>query len=206
MKPKLIIFDLDGVLIDSTRIVADYFVELQPKLSREILNEWLCENFHSALKKFSDVHGEIESTDEQENAYIARKAASPLFLGVRELLEELKACNYILAINTSAEPENCLPGLKQTGIKDFFDVIAHKGVSRSKVEKFKILGEKYSLKPEEIIFVTDTLGDLREADLAGIPTIAVTYGAHNRSFFERERHDNLIAIVDSVGELGKSLL
>ncbi len=53
--------------------------------------------------------------------------------------------------------------------------------------------------------MTDTLGDVREADIAGIPTIAVTYGAHNRSYFEREKHENLIAIVDTVKELEKTI-
>lgn len=57
-----------------------------------------------------------------------------------------------------------------------------------------------------MIFITDTLGDIRDADLANVPTVAVTWGAHNRSFFNREPHKNLVKIVDDVEELQRYLL
>ena len=52
-----------------------------------------------------------------------------------------------------------------------------------------------------MLFITDALGDLKDADIAGVPTIAVTWGVHNKSFFEKEKHINLIGIVDTVEEL-----
>jgi phosphoglycolate phosphatase-like HAD superfamily hydrolase len=55
-------------------------------------------------------------------------------------------------------------------------------------------------------FITDTLGDIRDADVANVPTIAVTWGAHNHSYFNREKNKNLIKIVDSVSELQECLV
>ena len=52
-----------------------------------------------------------------------------------------------------------------------------------------------------MVFVTDTLGDLREADQAGVPTIAVTWGAHGKEHFSAGSYPNLIAVVDSIPEL-----
>ena len=57
------------------------------------------------------------------------------------------------------------------------------------------------MKEADMLFVTDTLGDIREADIAGIPTVAVTWGAHDESYFNREPHENLLKIVSSVSEL-----
>lgn len=206
MKYKLVIFDLDGVLVDSTRIVSSYFTQLRPELTAEVLSEMLCGNYHEELKKYEAAHGVIEETEEQERAYVIRKANSPLFDGIYDLLKTLKSSGQILTINTSAEPSNSLPALEKTGIINFFDTIATKEMSRSKVEKFKILVEKYKIPKKNIIFVTDTLGDLREADIAGIPTVAVTFGQHERKYFTREAHDNLVGIVDTVLELGKILM
>jgi phosphoglycolate phosphatase-like HAD superfamily hydrolase len=101
---------------------------------------------------------------------------------------------------------NCEPLLKYSKIDKFFDYVATKEVAIGKVEKFNIILEKYNVSKDETVFVTDTLGDLMESKSAGIPTIAVTYGAHNRSFFMRESHSNLVSIVDSVEELGRMIV
>ena len=52
-----------------------------------------------------------------------------------------------------------------------------------------------------MIFVTDTLGDVLEAKTAGINTIAVTWGAHDRIYFNNDIHENLKAIVDTIEDL-----
>lgn len=201
MKKKLIIFDLDGVLVDSTKLVSDYHTLLKPSITEKILNEMLCGNYHEEIGKHEAVYGVIEESREQEAKFQLEKAQSPVFEGMTELLMDLYKCGYVLAINTSSYYHSCAPGLERAGILKYFDVIATADVSRSKVEKFKILEEKFKLPKEDIIFVTDTLGDVREADISGIPTIAVTYGAHDRTYFEREKHRNLKAVVDSVEEL-----
>src|SRR5882724_9246122 len=207
MKKKLIIFDLDGVLFNSSKLVSEYTSQRYPTLTQAEALEMLSGNFHVALENLKLKHKHVEETPEERellwNAFSLKKSQSPLFPGIFDLLQSLHKAGNILSINTSALDRNCLPLLEKSNIKDLFDNIATKEMSKSKVEKFKILEEKYKLPKEDILFITDTLGDLREADEAGIPTIAVTYGAHDRSYFTREEHKNLIAIVDTVEELKK---
>ncbi len=52
--------------------------------------------------------------------------------------------------------------------------------------------KKYGVKSTECIFVTDTLGDLREAKKMGINSFAVTYGFHKESVLQKGNPDCFI--------------
>jgi len=57
---------------------------------------------------------------------------------------------------------------------------------------------EYKAKPEDCVFITDTLGDMREAARCGVWSIGVTWGFHER---ERLEKGNFFAIVDKIEEL-----
>jgi HAD superfamily hydrolase (TIGR01549 family) len=210
MKKNIIIFDLDGVLSDSTDHVLQFFLNIYPTLTKDMVDEMLTGNFPSEVEKLKLTHKRITETEEQRKKrneeYSNKKAGLPLHQGIKELLKALHNKSYTLVVNTSASERNCLPVLRQAGILDYFDVIATKELSVSKTEKFKLIADRYGLQPNQMIFITDTLGDIREADVANVPTVAVTWGAHGRSFFEREKHENLVKIVATVPELKSYLL
>jgi phosphoglycolate phosphatase len=124
-----------------------------------------------------------------------------MFDGVKELLEKLHRLKYVLVINTGAYGRNCLPILEHSKITHLFNFIATAELSKSKLEKLKLIKDKYNVDKKDVLFVTDALGDVREADIADIPTVAVTWGVHDKSFFEREKHSNLVKVVNTVKEL-----
>jgi phosphoglycolate phosphatase len=210
MKNKIIVFDLDGVLFDSTEHVIDFFLKWFPTLTREIVHEMWTSNFDEELSKFRIDNKPVEETDEEKHErnrlYSENKSKLPVHEGMRELLETLYSNGYTLVINTAALEKNCLPLLEKADILRMFDFVATKKLSASKTEKFRLIAEKYKVAPEEMIFITDTLGDIRDADLANVPTVAVTWGAHSHSFFNREPHKNLVKVVDGVQELQKYLM
>ena len=104
-------------------------------------------------------------------------------------------------LNTNAYTRNTLPILEYSKTNHLFDFIATAELSKSKIEKFKLIEDRYNENKKDVLFITDSLGDIKEADTAGVPTIAVTWGVHDRLFFESESHSNLIGIVDTVKEL-----
>ncbi len=205
---KLVIFDFDGVLCDSSTIAYDYIKEIYPTMTDEVMHKVLSGNFHEEMGKLTLPKREQtnEEKEARKRAYFTKKMSAPLFPGIRELLNNLHERDIKIALNTSAIRETSVPLLEQHGIDHLFDFIGTKEISPSKTEKFYLMQEHFSIPLEESIFVTDTLGDLKEAKVAQVPTIAVTYGAQSRDHFLSEQHENLIAVVDSVEELRLRIL
>ena len=202
---KLLIFDMDGVIFNSGAIAAKYIKERYPEITKPEEQALLKGNFHEEFTKLKLLYPERIETNEEVSArrlkYSQDKLQAPLYEGMKDLLIGLRKEGHPITLNTSAANDNCIPLLKQNDILRLFDFLATKEVSKSKVEKFLMIQEKYGVETKEILFITDTLGDVREANLADIPTVAVTWGAHDRDYFTQEENKNLIGIIDSVSEL-----
>jgi phosphoglycolate phosphatase len=204
MSKKVIIFDMDGVLVDTIDFIYErFFKAIWPLITREDFEE--ANSFNISEAKDRIKYPQIVETDEEKKLRIEKyaedKAKLPLFNGVKELLERLHKQGFILVLNTSAVNKNCLPMLENLKIIHLFDFIGSAEISKSKVEKFKIISEKYNIAEENMLFVTDAIGDIKEAEEVGVSTIAVTWGAQKRKFFEESRFKNLVAIVDTIEEL-----
>ncbi len=194
---------MDGVIFDTIPFAQKTFIETHPGLTEEMYQEIHSGNFHEESKKFT--HLRIEQSEEEKEksriAYSEAKSKSALFPGMKELLQELHDVGVVLILNTGAYTKNTVPLLEHSHLNHLFDFIADAEMSKSKVEKFSVIENKYGLDKKDVLFVTDSLGDLREAEIAQIATVVVTWGVHNRSYFMREPHQFLCGIVDSPAEL-----
>lgn len=198
MNKKVIIFDMDGVLFDTVELMQQSTLMRYPDLSADTLRNLNKGNFFEEIEKLA--HLKKEETEEEKiyrrEKYTKDKLNAPMYAGIKELLYGISK-KYVLAVNTSASMGNSLPLFEKEEITSLFSFLGTKDVHASKVEKFKIIGEKFDQKPEDMLFITDTIGDIREAEIAGIPTIAVTWGIHNREYFEKETFKVMIAIIDT---------
>lgn len=68
----------------------------------------------------------------------------------------------------------------------------------SKIIKINSILKKYNIEPNDTVFITDTLGDIKEAKECGVKSIAVTWGLHDRETLEK---GNPVAIIDDPREL-----
>jgi phosphoglycolate phosphatase len=207
MKKKVVIFDMDGVLFDSIPYAKEVFMGSHPGMTEQMYNDIHRGNFHEEAKKYS--HLKVEQTEEEWEKkladYAKKKSQSKMFAGTKELLNELNDLGFLLALNTNAYSRNCFPLLENAGIQDLFDFVASAEVSKDKVEKFRLIQERYGVSGQDLLFVTDALGDVKDAGVAGVPTVAVTWGVHDATFFDVGKYSNLVKIVDTVEDLSNAI-
>jgi HAD superfamily hydrolase (TIGR01509 family) len=192
---KVIIFDFDGVIIDSERLhlkafneallpynvqisTGDYFAEYLGLSDRDLFKA-LFEN--NLLRADSDTLDRLleQKTTAFENIISECKSIA----GVREFLEMLKQKGISMAICSGALFKEITTVLNTNGLAGFFEVI----VSAEQVERgkphpdgFELALQKLNklknqeIRPSECIAIEDSHWGLEAAEAAGMHTIAIT--------------------------------
>lgn len=210
MKNKLIVFDFDGVLFDSIELILTFNAKRFIDIPRAELIELFTGNIYETMRDcpWPKQISPEEEVNKRIEEYVALKLQAPMYAGMKELLRDIHV-SHTLAINTYSRPDRSIPLLEREGIAALFDLIAtydpNNPELQTKIDKFKTIAEHYGIGMEDMLFVTDSLGDVREAAKLGIPTVAVTWGMHGRHFFEREPHPHLVAIVDTPEALKQAI-
>ena len=187
---ELIIFDWDGTLSDSVGLITDLMIQsfllhnASPPSRMEvadILGIKLSEAFKILLKEKDQNASELIF-----NSYIDLYNQSSnkvkLFDGVELGIKELHRYGYKIAIATGGGRNYLDSCLAQTSIKDFINVTKTSDDCFSKPHPQmcnEILNELI-IEPEKSIVIGDSIHDLQMAKNAGIPSLAVTYGAHKQ--------------------------
>lgn len=83
-------------------------------------------------------------------------------------------------------------------LANHFAQIMGNDVHKSKVEKIKMVFEKYSVEANDCVFITDTLGDMREAEKMSVGTIGITWGFHTP---ETLQHGKPFRLVEKPSDL-----
>jgi len=104
--------------------------------------------------------------------------------GIKNELMRIKE-KYQLFIITSNKGATIIDYLERSNIPDLFKRVLGMEDDKSKIKKFEMILSNYNLKNDECIFITDTLGDIKEANKLNISTIAVDYGFHERERLEK---------------------
>ncbi len=172
---KAIIFDFDGVIADTFQMCLNIHRDNKRNITTKLYRDFHNGNvYESKVLKFTE-----KETKNFWKCYCDNVSSKHLF-PVKEQISQLAKKQKIFIISSTTE---CVIAdfLSSTGMKKYFQKIMGVETHKSKVEKFKMIFKEYRLEPKECIFVTDTLGDLREAKKVGVPTIAVTWGYHGKT-------------------------
>jgi len=206
---KLLIFDFDGVIVDSVNLVFENIEKTHPDLTWTMYQNALHKKALNAIPKEYESPHSKENNDEKkahDKAYSAKKLKEvKIHSGMKEVLKDLHS-KYLLAVNTYASEDNSVLLLQKHKLQNLFKMILTNADGNSKTENSELIMSELGVDPSNALYITDATSDVTEAEKAGIQSIAVTWGIHERHHFEdAEIADSIIDIVDSPDELLNSI-
>jgi len=206
---ELIIFDWDGTLMDSVaRIVscmqsAAKVVELTIPSADSVKNIIGLSLPKAVTTLFPDSNKQQmeEVIAQYKHHYVAvDKTPTPLFDDAVHLLSQLRESNKLLAVATGKARVGLERVWQLSDTKHFFHTsrCADEALSKPDPEMITSILSELSIPAEKAIMIGDTSYDLEMARRAGVASIGVTYGVHDKetlALYEPK------AIVDSLAEL-----
>lgn len=215
-KPKMVLIDVDGTLVDSVPDLAFCVDEMMKQLGMPVRGEaavrqWVGngvqrlteraltndldgmpdpELFARAMPIFMELYAENTSK------------RSRLYDGVVEGLDYLQGCQGLkLGCVTNKAAQFTHPLLQDLGIFDRFEIIiSGDTLPEKKPHPLPLLhaAEKLGVKPEASLMIGDSKSDVKAARAAGFQIICMTYGYNHG---EDIRHYHPDAVIDSMAEL-----
>jgi len=193
---KLVIFDFDGVLANTEEFCFKIHKDFNGSLTWEKFQSFAEGNFHDGIEKVV-----------KEESYIIPPNFYKFYeknlsvISIHDVIRNTIFClkdKYRLAIVSSTNSSYISNFLKKEKVSDCFNEILGHDVHFSKVVKINILLNKYKIKPENVIFITDSLGDLIESNKCKVHSVGVTWGLHGREILGKE---NVDAVIDDPRDL-----
>ena len=188
---ELLVFDWDGTLMDSAgAIVASIQASCRdlglPVPGRERASHVIGLGLKDALSYAvpelpPNDYGKL--AERYRHHYLAHDPDIELFPGMREMLVALKETGHVLAIATGKSRVGLERVLEATRLKQYFDSSRCADETHSKPHPAMLqeLMQELLIDAEATLMIGDTAHDLQMAVNAGVPALAVSYGAHPRA-------------------------
>lgn len=207
---KLVIFDLDGTLIDSFPDVYKSFNNVllnydYPTKSSDFIRSLLGKNLFDIVSKLINTTQE-DSINDFSKSYINEYAnlieiETKKYEGIDLLLKLLKKHDIKVVINTNKEQSLAEKYVNRLFNEFSFDEIIGYDVSRpSKPDPYAVneILRKFQLHKKDVIYIGDSLSDFKTSFNADVDFVLVTWGYGN---YEELMSISNIKITNSVNEL-----
>jgi len=195
MTPKrAILFDFDGTIIDSTKIVRNIISGLSQKyglskISENDLRKARGKGFREILKDLGISKSQIPFfIKDGRNEFGKNIDKVKIVKGILKVLFELKKKDFILGVITSNSLKNIEYFLRKYNL-NFFDYI-NAGVSLfGKKRRIINFLKKNNLSKEDVIYIGDEVRDVESAKAAGVKAVAVCWGFNSEEILRKSNPD-----------------
>jgi phosphoglycolate phosphatase len=192
---KLFLFDFDGVLVDSLAVYEKTVMDNLQKIHQPIIRnreeflELFEDNFYESLKNKGIDLDVFMKASEDILAQVKIKDMKP-FPEVAPVIEELHK-NHCLIVVSSNDCSSIKESLDFFNYDKYFKEILGSDFMFSKKGKILYAAEKYHVAPNDIYYIGDTTGDIKEGREAGVKTVGVTWGWHSKEKMAAAKPDYL---------------
>lgn len=183
--PDAVLFDMDGLMIESERALLQCWRESSRGLGLEQLDDalWLsfvglsdrvCADLLRERLDEAQVQALLQETQDRYDRHV--DAGLPLKAGVLELLAELGRRNIPRAVVTSTRRERALQKLERCGLLPHFDtVVTGSDVANPKPapDIYLLAAERLRVSPARCVVLEDSVPGVRAALAAGMTPIQV---------------------------------
>lgn len=216
-KPKpLILFDLDGTLLDTEPLIIETFRQTLKKykpeltLTRDQEIALLGPTLHESLEKYLEPEQAKLAFDDYRKLNIElHPSMIKTMPNAKDLLEVLKVKGYPMAVVSSKKKEAVQLGLQLTQLDSYFQTI----IGYDEVKKFKpdpegllnackVLGMAH----DDALYVGDTDTDMMAADKAGMFSVAlITHEERKDALLKTKPNASINNLMELVPILEKSI-
>lgn len=210
IKYRMIVFDWDGTIMDSTSLIAECLqaaardMQLTPPSTEEakhIIGLGIRDSTRLLFPSIANDDAKLLAFAERYRAhYLPHDQDLRLYAGIPELLTQLRHDERFLTVATGKPRRGLERAFDACGLRHHFQYTrcADEGFPKPHPDMLERLYAFTGVAPEETIMIGDTTHDLELAANAGCDAIGVSYGAHSA---EKLATREARAIVHSVAEL-----
>jgi len=204
---KLLIFDLDGTLLDTIIDITNAVnCAIEPfgikPLSVEVIKSMVGSGITSLIEKLLPQGTPTSKRDDSINRFIDYYSRHLLdntkpYPGVKETLSKL--ANYKKAVISNKRESLSRNALHGLGLLGYFDLVfGSDSVPDRKPSPVPVLEvlKRLNISKDEAVIIGDSNFDIEAGKAAGIRTIAVTYGYRSREVLK-----NADIIINTFGEI-----
>ncbi|TGY35831.1 phosphoglycolate phosphatase [Stenotrophomonas maltophilia] len=207
----LVVFDLDGTLVDSAADIAEALNRTLedwqlPRVPEATVLTWIGDGVRRLVEQAFTAAGSDADLDAVMPGFMRHYEAcllrSPrLFEGVEAALQALRERNVTLAICTNKPSALVAPLLRHFGLQDLFAlVLGGDSLAERKPSGVPLrhIAAHFGLAPQAALMVGDSITDYRAAVEAGMPVALVRYGYPRGLDLETVE---AVAVVDDLRDL-----